>query len=71
MADPIEAAFKPLHDTLARLHLLTHLVDDNVHLTAAESQDLHGWLREMTALATDQAIEAETAASKAVQEVGA
>lgn len=59
MTDRIEAAFKPLHDTLARLNLLTRLADENVILTAAESQDFANWLRDLVSQAISQAIEAE------------
>lgn len=59
MSDRIEAAFRPLHDTLARLNLLTHLTDENVMLPATESQDLSNWLRDLASKAISQAIAAE------------
>ena len=64
----IYTAFKPLHDTLARLRLLVHLVDDNVTLTAVEEQELFLWLRDLTALAVDQALEVEKVTGAAARE---
>lgn len=63
MSDRIEAAFEPLHITLARLRLLVHLTDENIMLDAAGQQDLHDWLRDMVNTAQDQAIGAEMALS--------
>lgn len=63
----INTAFKPLHDTLARLHLLVRLIDDNVTLTAAEEHEIYVWLRDMTATAANQAVEAEEAVARAAR----
>lgn len=62
MSDRIEAAFEPLHITLARLRLLVHLTDENIMLDAAGQQDLHDWLHDLVNTAQDHAIEAEKAA---------
>lgn len=68
MSDRIEAAFEPLHITLARLRLLVRLTDENIMLDAAGQQDLHDWLRDLVSTAQDQAIEAEQVASTPAKE---
>ncbi|MGE4125736.1 MAG: hypothetical protein AB7E59_10795 [Pusillimonas sp.] len=57
--DDIEIKFKPLHDTLARLRMLTHLVDGNVSLRPTEPAELHNWLCDLTREAVDLAVEIE------------
>lgn len=68
MSNPIEAAFEPLHITLARLRLLVRLTDENIMLDAAGQQDLHDWLHDLVNTAQDQAIEAEQVASTPAKE---
>lgn len=59
MSDRIEAAFEPLHITLARLRLLVRLTDENIMLDAAGQQCLSEWLHHLATLAAAQAIHAE------------
>lgn len=67
MSDRIEAAFRPLHDTLARLRLLVRLTDENIMLDAAGQQDLSEWLHHLATLAADQAIHAEQEVAASVE----
>lgn len=67
MSDRIEAAFEPLHITLARLRLLVRLTDENVMLDAAGQQDLHDWLHDLVNTAQDQAIHAEQEVAASVE----
>lgn len=55
----IEIKFKPLHDTLVRIRMLTHLVYDNVSLRPSEPAELHKWLCDLTREAVDHAIDIE------------
>jgi len=68
MSDRIEAAFEPLHITLARLRLLTHLIGDDLTLSESERAELSLWLRDLVSTAQDQAIEAEQVASTPAKE---
>lgn len=67
MSNPIEAAFEPLHITLARLRLLVHLTDENITLDAAGQQCLSEWLHHLAALAAGQAIHAEQKVAASVE----
>jgi len=68
MSDRIEAAFEPLHITLARLRLLVHLTDENITLDAAARQCLSEWLHHLAALGASQAILAEQKVASAPKE---
>lgn len=67
MSNPIEAAFEPLHITLARLRLLVRLTDENITLDAAGQQCLSEWLDHLATLAAAQAIHAEQEVAASVE----